>query len=127
MRVPVEYYAAIEGSMTSEDGQVFLLKVRHENGNEIFLGFPSGEIPSLVEHMAMQSAYARDEAGTRVPIVFETSSFALKRNPDGDAVLGLEVGTPGSINFLLKGDMPEQLMDLLAQFVAHYKLKARHH
>ena len=53
MSIPVEFFPVVDGSMTSEDGQTFLLHMRREDGSELMLGFPHAELPNIAECAAM--------------------------------------------------------------------------
>ena len=55
MKIPVEIFLGVEGSMTSDDGQMFMLRVKLEDESELMLSFPHREIPNIVECAAMQS------------------------------------------------------------------------
>jgi hypothetical protein len=120
MEIAVEYFPSLEGSMTSLDGQVFMLKVRRKDGTELFLGFPHEEIPNIVECAAMQMDHGRNQVGEKVVSAFDTSSFALAIGSEGQTVLSLTVSEKGHINFILPSDMSRQLQDALG------KLHVRH-
>lgn len=113
----VEYYADIEGSATSSDGRVFVLKAHTLTGEPVNVAFPHSETSSIVEHIAVQSGNAKDNEGRKINAAFRTSSFALGVDPSGNAILGMQVGSTGTINFLLKDRMAEELMDLLGKYV----------
>ena len=54
MKIPVEIFLGVEGSMTSQDGQSFMLRAKCEDGSNLMLGLPHREIPNIVECAAMQ-------------------------------------------------------------------------
>lgn len=111
MKIPVEYYPAVDGSMTSPDGQVFLLKVRTEDGQELMLGFPHREISNIVECAAMQMDHGRNQGGEKIVSAFKTPSFELGRGPAGETVLSFGVGETGRISFLIPPAMVAQLLE----------------
>lgn len=118
-----QLFVAVAGSATSTDGSLFVINVVRPDGEQVNLAFPHEMLPKIVEHISVQSPNAKDGQGRKLHFAINTASFALGRNPAGDAVLGLQIGPVGTINFLLPGNMPEQLMDLLAQYVAKEKPK----
>ena len=120
MKIPVEYFPVVEGSMTSPDGQVFMFKVRRENGKELMLGFPHSQIPTIVECAAMQADQGRDQDGERVVSAFKTSAMELARGPEGETVLCLMIGLTGKISFLLSADMQEELFEALGNLVTRH-------
>jgi hypothetical protein len=120
MEIQVEFFPALEGSMTSPDGQIFMFKVKREDGTELFLGFPHEEIPNIMECAAMQIDHGRDSKGEKIVSAFDTSSFALAVGREGQTVLSLTVSEKGHINFILPLDMTHQLHDALG------KLQVRH-
>ena len=113
MKMDLAFFPSVEGSMTSEDGTLFMLHVKRETGGDLLLGFPHGEISNIVENAAMQAGRGKDEMGRKVESVFNARSFKLGRGPDGEAVLTLTVGQSGKIRFLLPADMPGQLSQAL--------------
>ena len=120
MEIQVEFFPTLEGSMTSPDGQVFMLKVKREDGTELFQGFPHEEISNIMECAAMQIDNGRDSKGEKIVSAFDTSSFALAIGSEGQTVLSLTVSDKGHINFVLPVDMPRQLHSALG------KLQVRH-
>jgi hypothetical protein len=113
-------FPAVAGSMTSSDGQVFMLRARCEDGTELMLGFPHREIANIVENAAMQLAHGRDDDGQALRTAFNTTGFQLGRGPKGETVLTLTVGEAGNISFILPTDMAKQLHETLG------KLQVRH-
>ena len=112
-----QLFIDVVGSVTSPDGQLFIVSAVRPDGEETNLAFPHDVLPALIEHMSVQSVNARDKHGNTPQAENRLSSFTLGTSFDGEAVLGLQVGPVGSINFVLPNDMPEQLMDLLAKFI----------
>lgn len=110
------FFPTVEGSMTSPDGQTFMLHVKRPTGGDLLLGFPHTEIPNIVENAAVQAAHGRDPEGQQTVAAFMTSSFRVGRGPAGEPVLTLIVGRAGTISFLLPGDMPGQLSEALQSF-----------
>lgn len=108
-KMDMEFFPTIEGSMTSPDGQTFMLHVKRPTGGDLLLGFPHTEIPNIVENAAVQAAHGRDAEGHQIVTAFQTSSFRVGRAPNGEAVLTIVVGRAGTISFMLPGDMPGQL------------------
>jgi len=113
MKIEVAFFSSVEGSMTSEDGTVFWLHVKEENGTDLMLAFPHGEISNIVENAAMQAAQGKDAKGKPQVSAFKASSFEMVRGPDGEAVLTITVGQSGKIGLLLPADMPGQLSQAL--------------
>jgi hypothetical protein len=109
MRIPVQYFPVVDGSMTSEDGQQFLLHVRCEDGSELLLGFPHAELPSLVECAAMQMDKGRGKDGDRLVTAFSTSGFQVGRGANAEIVLSLTISGTGKISFLLPHGMAGEL------------------
>jgi hypothetical protein len=112
-KMDTAFFPTVEGSMTSPDGQTFMLHVKRPSGSDLLLGFPHAEIPNIVENAAVQAAHGRNADGQQTLAAFKTSSFKVGRAPTGEAVLTMVVGRAGTINFLLPGDMPGQLSDTL--------------
>jgi hypothetical protein len=112
-KMDIAFFPKVEGSMTSEDGQTFLLHVKRATGSDLMLGFPHSEIPNIVEHAAVQAAHGRDAACKGVVSAFKTSSFKVGRGPDGEPILTMIVGKAGTISFLLPDDMAGQLSECL--------------
>jgi hypothetical protein len=52
MKMDLAFFPSVEGSMTSEDGTLFMLHVKRETGGDLLLGFPHGEISNIVENAA---------------------------------------------------------------------------
>jgi len=118
--IPVEFFPAIDGSMSSSDGQTFYLKAERDDGNPVMLGFPHTEIPNIIELAAMQLAHGRDAEGQSVVTAFQSTSFTVGRGPNGEVVLSLTVGQTGRISFLLPDGMPEQIIEVLAKSVTRH-------
>lgn len=112
-KIDTAHFHSVEGSMTSPDGQTFLLHVKRPTGGDLFLGFPHAEIPNIVENAAVQAAHGRDSEGNQIVTAFQTSSFRVGRGPNGEPVLTMVVGRAGTISFVLPGDMPGQLTQAL--------------
>lgn len=115
-KIDMAFFPSVEGSMTSDDGQTFMLHVKRPTGGDLLLGFPHSEITIIIEYAAVQAAQGRkgkDE--TVAPLM--TSSFILSRGPTGEPVLTMVVGRAGTISFSLPGGMPEQLAQLLQALV----------
>ena len=119
LKIPVEFFPIVLGSMTSPDGQVFMLRVQREDGSGLMLGFPHAEIMNIVECSAMQMGYGRDEDGDKVVSAFNTSKFQIAKSAHGDTVLTLTVGETGNISFLLSAGMEGQIIEALGR--AHRK------
>jgi hypothetical protein len=109
----VAFFPCVEDFMTSEDGEVFWLHVKHECGSDLMLGFPHDEFSNIVGNAAIQVAHGQDAHGKLEASAFKTTSFEIGRGPDGEVVLTLTVGQSGKINFLLPADMPGQLSESL--------------
>ena len=109
MSIPVENFAAVDGSMTSEDGQTFYYHVRREDGSGLMLGFPHKELPNIVECAAMQMDRGRNEDGGRMIAAFETTGFSIGRGPEGQMVLGMKMREAGTINFLLPPELQVEM------------------
>jgi hypothetical protein len=120
MRIPVQYFTEIAGSMTSDDGQNFYYRAKRDDGQEYMLGFPHECIPTLVECAAMQMDKGHAEDGRRITVGFNTSGFIVGRGPNGETVLTLQVGETGKISFLLPGDMPSELVGTLGRTVVKH-------
>ena len=120
MTIPVEYFPAIDGSITSADGLTFYLKVTRDDGREVMLGFPHAEILTLVENAAMQASQGRDQDGKRIASAFITTSFQLNKGPNSELVLSLIVGRGGKISFRLPGTMPNQILEAMAKLQTHH-------
>ena len=115
MSIPVESFAAVDGSMSSEDGQTFYYHARRDDGSGVMLGFPHAEIPNLIECAAIQTSKARDKDGDEVATAFITGGFQVGRGPEGETVLSMTVGGTGKISFLLPEDMRKQLVTMLVR------------
>jgi hypothetical protein len=120
MKIPVDYFPTILGSMTSPDGQTFMLRVKRQDGADLMLGFPHREIPNIVECCAMQMANGKDEEGQAVVSAFHTSSFRLGMGERGEMVLTLIVGESGVISFILPADLEGQLFDALGRSMVRH-------
>lgn len=107
------FFPSVEGSMTSPDGQTFMLHVKRQTGGDLLLGFPHAEISNIVENAAVQAAHGRDAEGQQTVTAFKASSFRLGRAPTGEPVLTMVVGRAGTISFLLPSGMPGQLNETL--------------
>ena len=112
-KIDMAYFPSVEGSMTSEDGQTFMLHVKRPTGSDLLLGFPHSEISNIVENAAMQAAHGKDAAGRASVSAFKTTSFQVSRGPNGEPVLSMTLGNAGKISFLLPDDMPGQLTQAL--------------
>ena len=113
MKIDMAYFPSVEGSMTSDDGLTFMLRVKRPTGSDLMLGFPHSEISNILENAAMQAAHGKDAAGRASVSAFKTSSFQVGRGPNGEPVLSMTVGKAGKISFLLPEDMPGQLIGAL--------------
>ena len=102
----VAYFPTVEDSMTSEDGQTFLLDVKRSTGHDLLLGFPQAQIPNIVENVAMQAAHGRNATGRRTESAFKTTSFQIGRGQNGEPDISMTVGAAGKISFSLPDDMP---------------------
>ncbi len=107
------FFPTVEGSMTSPDGQTFMLHVKRPTGGDLLLGFPHTEIPNIVENAAVQAAHGRDAEGHQTVAAVKTASFRFGRGPGGEPVLTMVVGRAGTISFLLPYDMPGPLSETL--------------
>jgi hypothetical protein len=112
-KIDMAFFPSIEGSMTSEDGQTFMLHVKRPTGGDLMLGFPHSEISNIIENAAMQAAHGKDAKGRTSVTAFKSASFQVGRGPNGEPVLSMIVGTAGKISFLLPDDMPGQLTHAL--------------
>ena len=108
-KIDMAYFPTVEGSMTSEDGQSFMLHVKRPTGGDLLIGFPHSEIPNIVENAAMQAARGKNMKGQTTASAFKATSFQLGTGPNGEAVLSLIVGATGKISFLLPDAMPSQI------------------
>jgi hypothetical protein len=106
MSIPVQPFPVIEGSMTSDDGQTFYLKVQRDDGTDMMLAFPHESISQIVEHAAVQSTQGLSKEGRKMVSAFKTTSFEIGRGPAGEAILTLMVGQGGKVSFLMPGAMP---------------------
>ena len=107
------FFPTVEGSMTSEDGQTFMLHVKRPTGGDLLLGFPHSEISNIVENAAVQASHGRNAKGQQSVAAFKTSSFKVTRGPEGESALTMIVGRAGTISSLLPSDMPGQLSHAL--------------
>lgn len=114
--IDMAFFPTVAGSMTSPDGQTFMLHVKRPTGGDLLLGFPHSEIPNIVENAAVQAAHGRDAEGQQIVTAFQTGSFRVGRGPNGEPVLTMVVGRAGTISFLLPGDMAGQLSEKLQAF-----------
>ena len=112
-KIDMAFFPSVEGSMTSEDGQTFMLHVKRPTGGDLLLGFPHDQIPTIVENAAVQAGHGKDAAGKKVQSAFKADGFRIGRGPGGEAVLTMILGRGGSISFLLLGDMAGQLSETL--------------
>jgi hypothetical protein len=112
-KMEMALFQSVEGSMVSDDGQLFMLHVKRPAGGDLLLGFPHTEISNIVEHASIQARHGRDAEGRRTVAAFKTSHFRLGRGPDGEHILTIMVGKAGMISFLLPDDMPAQLSGTL--------------
>jgi len=112
-KTDMAYFRAVEGSMTSEDGQTFMLHVKRPTGGDLLLGFPYAEIPNIVENAAMQAAHGRDKKGRASLSALKPTSFQVGRSENGEPVLTMIVGAGGKISFLLPDDTAGQLSQAL--------------
>ena|SRR5664279_680456 len=120
MKIPVEFFPEVLGSMTSPDGKVFMLRVKREDGRDHMLGFEHREIPNIVECCAMQMDHGRDESGHKVVSAFNTSAFRLGKGEGGETVLTLTVGETGNVNFILPGELEGQLFAALGRSMVRH-------
>lgn len=112
-KIDMAFFPSVEGSMTSEDGQTFMLHVKRPTGGDLLLGFPHDQIPTIVENAAVQAGHGKDQQGRKTETAFQATSFRLGRAPSGEAVLTMVVGRAGAIRFLLPGDMAGQMCETL--------------
>ena len=112
-KIDMAFFPSVEGSMTSDDGQTFMLHVKRPTGGDLLLGFPHSEISNIVANAAVQASNGKDQDGKKTVSAFQASSFKVSRGPDGEAVLAMVVGRAGAISFLLPGDMGGQLSGTL--------------
>ena len=112
-KIDMAFFPSVEGSMTSDDGQTFMLHVKRPTGGDLLLGFPHDEIHRIIEHASVQATNGRDEQGRQTVAAFKANSFKVSRGPAGEAVLTMTVGSAGAISFLLPNDMPGQLTEAL--------------
>jgi hypothetical protein len=112
-KVDMAFFPSVEGAMTSEDGQTFMLHVKRPTGADLLLGFPHKELPKIWEFAAVQSSQGKDASGKEVTSAFETSSFELGVGPSGEHVLTMIVGPGIKLRFLLPASMSEQLSHAL--------------
>jgi hypothetical protein len=117
MVIPIDCFESVEGSMTSNDGQLFLLHVKRADGADIILGFPHRTLLTIVENAAMQAQHGKDDMGVRMRQAFKTTGFRLGRGPTGEALLSLQIGEGASVSFLLPGAMPSDLVNSLGTFL----------
>jgi hypothetical protein len=110
--IDMAFFPSVEGSMTSPDGQTFMLHVKRPTGGDLLLGFPHTEISNILENAALQAAHGRDAGGQQTITAFKASAFKMGRGPNGEPVLTMVVGRAG-ISFLLPDDMPGQLSETL--------------
>jgi hypothetical protein len=115
MRLRSSFFAGVEGSQTSADGQGFALHARREDGRGVMLVFPHSEISNIVENAAMQLDRGRGGDGERVYSAFNTTAFKLGKGHTGETVLSLTVGKSGQISFVLPSELQSALFDALGQ------------
>jgi len=120
MKIPVEFFAEVLGSMTSPDGKVFMLRVKREDGADLMLGFEHREIPNIVECCAMQMDHGRDQDGEQVATAFNTTSFRIGKGEQGETVLTMTVGETGNISFILAADMEVQMIEALGRAMVRH-------
>ena len=111
---PVQAFASVEGSMSSDDGKRFHLHVKREDGSHITLTFPHREIPNIIECAAMQIANGMED-GKPVVTAFHTSGFQVGFGPKGETVLNMLVGETGKIGFLLSPEMKTEMVAMLGR------------
>jgi hypothetical protein len=109
----VKFFPAVNGSMTSKDGQRFMLHVKQEDGSEGVIAFPHAEIPKIIECAAMQVGNSKDLKGQPVVTAFQTTGFQVGRGPKGEVVLNMLVGETGKIGFLLSPEMQAEMAVML--------------
>ena len=107
-------YPEILGSMTSDDGQVFVLQVRDAQGNDKMVGLPHRDIPRLVELAALQVPEGARLRGDKDLSVFNTRSFSVGISEGGQIILSLTIGGAAKLSFVLPGGMSAQLSETLA-------------
>ena len=118
MKIDAQFFPVIDGSMTSDDGQTFFLRVRRDDNTEWMLGFPHEMLSLIVEHAAVQTAHGRGKNGAPTMTAFRATSFEIGRGPAGEAILSLTIGDAGKISLVLPAAMPGQLSEQL-QKLAH--------
>ena len=112
-KMDMAFFPTVKGSMTSEDGQTFMLHVKRQTGGDLLLGFPHAEIPNIVKNAAMQATHGRDTRGRKTQIALKTTSIQVGRGENGEPVLSMIVGAAGRISFLLPDDLPGKLSQAL--------------
>jgi len=73
--IDMAFFPSVEGSMTSPDGQTFLLHLRRPTDSDLLLDFPHAEIPNILENAAIQAEHGRDANGLQTVVPFMTSAF----------------------------------------------------
>ena len=114
MADPVQAFASVEGSMSSDNGKRFHLHVTREDGSHITLTFPHREIPNIIECAAMQIANGMED-GKPVVTAFRTSGFQVGHGPQGEIVLNMQVGKTGKIGFLISPEMKVEMIAMLGR------------
>ncbi|MES2291787.1 MAG: hypothetical protein V4527_00630 [Pseudomonadota bacterium] len=104
-----EQFLSLDGSMTSQDGQLLYLQARRPDGEEAWLSFPHSQVTNICQTVAMQMGRGRDPDGNAVKDAFIASGFKLGRGPAGELVLTMRVGETGELSFLLTAEFAEQL------------------
>jgi hypothetical protein len=64
-KIDMAFFPTVEGSMTSEDGQTFMLHVKRPPGGDLLLGFPYSEISNIVENAAVQASAGMQKGSSR--------------------------------------------------------------
>jgi len=59
-KIDMDFFRSVEGSMTSEDGQAFMLHEKRPAGGDLLLGFPHDQIQTIVENADVQAAHGKD-------------------------------------------------------------------
>ena len=111
--IDMAFFPSVEGSLTSPDGQTFMLHVKRESGSDLLLGFPHAELSNIMENAAVQAAHGRNAEGHQTVTAFKATSFKVGRGPTGEPVMTICVGRAGTISFLLPNDMPGQMTEVL--------------
>jgi hypothetical protein len=116
MKIAATMIEEVATSAVTEDGDHLALTLRDSLGNLLTFGFPSDELPHLIDH----AAHALNERERMLrPNGDGTGRFAVtwwnlaRHNQEGDLVLSFTFGTGGSLGFTLTEHMAALLMETL--------------